>query len=176
MRDVAAIRSHIERCRARFVAAAGEVPPDKWRQSPGAGGWSAAEVVAHVTQVEKAIAEAARKLLAEPPRQFSLWSRVFHPPVSVVQWRGPGFMRRKSPIPMDASLVAERESMLARLAEGHAATLAMLEETKGRDLRAWRWKHPFFGPLSYYEWMRTLGYHDLRHAKQIREIVDSLQK
>jgi len=176
MRDIAAIRSHIERCRVAFLAAAGGVPADKWRQPPGGGCWSAAEVVVHVTQVERAIVDGARKLLAEPPRQFSLWSRVLRPPFHLAQWRGPGFMRRKSPIPLDATLVADREPMLARLAEGRAVTLALLEETKERDLRAWRWKHPFFGPLSYYEWMRTLGYHDLRHAKQIREIVDSLQK
>lgn len=172
MRDVAAIRSHIERCRARLVAAADEVPADKWRQAPAPGCWSAAEVVAHVGQVEKAIIDGARKLLAEPPRRFSLWSRI-HPPVSLVQWRG---VKRQSPIPMDASLLGERESMLAQLAAGRANTMALLEENRERDLSAWRWRHPFFGPLSYYEWMQTLGYHDLRHAKQIREIVDSLQK
>ncbi len=172
MRKLAAIRTHLERCRAEFAAAARSVPVEQWQEAPAAGRWSAAEVVAHVILVEKAITDGARKLTSAEPRPFSLWQRL-HPPVALVAWRG---IRRVSPIPLDRSLLADRETMLARLAEGRGAMLALVEENSARDLRRWRWKHPALGMLDYYDWLRVIGYHDLRHAKQIREIVDSFRK
>ncbi len=172
MPDAASIRAHIERCRTEFVAAARSVPAEKWQQAPPFGGWSAAEVVAHVSMVEQAIAEGARKLIGVEPKRFSLWSRL-HPPLQVVAWRG---MKRRSPIPLDRALLDSREVMLGRRAECRVNTLGLVEENAGVDLRRWRWKHPFFGALNYYEWFRVMGYHDLRHAKQIREIVDSFRK
>jgi hypothetical protein len=166
------IRAHIERCRAEFEAAARSVPEELWQKAPAGGGWSAAEVVAHVLMVEQAITEGARKLLAVEPRRFSLRERL-HPPLRLAAWRG---VKRQSPIPLDRALLDGREAMLARLAECRAKTLALVDENCNRDLRRWRWKHPFFGALSYYEWFRVMGYHDLRHCKQIREIVDSFRK
>lgn len=166
------IRTHIERCRAEFLTAINSVPEDLWQQAPAGRGWSAADVVAHVSMVEQAITEGARKLIAVEPRRFSLREKL-HPPLQVVAWRG---MKRESPIPLDRSLLGTRESMLARLAQCRTATLALIDENHSRDLRPWRWKHPFFGALNFYQWFHVLGYHDLRHSKQIREIVDFFRK
>jgi hypothetical protein len=155
-----------------FIATANAVPLQQWQQSPGAGRWSAAEVVVHVTLVEQAITEGARKVIRGDPRRFSFLSRL-HPPLQIVAWRG---IKRKTPIPLDPTLVTNREAMLARLAEGRAQTLAFLEENHGHDLSRWFWRHPALGPLNYYAWFRVMGYHDLRHAKQIREIVGFFRK
>jgi hypothetical protein len=172
MPDHAAVRSHLDRCRAKFEATARSVPEELWQKPPAGGGWSAAEVVAHVTMVEQAITDGARKLIAIEPRRFSLWNRM-HLPLRMVAWRG---VKRQSPIPLDRSLLEARGVMLARLAECRSNTLALVDENLNRDLRRWRWKHPFFGALNYYEWLRVMGYHDLRHSKQIHEIVDSFRK
>lgn len=172
MASTASIRAHIERCRAELQAAAKAVPEELWQKCPAGGGWSAAEVVAHVLMVEQAITEGARKLISVEPRRFSLRDRL-HPPLRLVAWRG---VKRQSPIPLDRALLDHREAMLARLAECRSKTLALFDENLSRDLRGWRWKHPFFGALNYYEWFRVMGYHDLRHAQQIREIVDSFRK
>jgi hypothetical protein len=166
------IRAHLERCRAELQAAAKAVPEEVWQKCPAGGGWSAAEVVAHVLMVEQAITDGARKLIAVEPRRFSLRERL-HPPLQLAAWRG---VKRQSPIPLDRSLLGGREAMLERLAECRCRTLALVDENRSRDLRRWRWRHPFFGALNYYEWFRVVGYHDLRHAKQIREIVDSFRK
>jgi hypothetical protein len=166
------IRAHIERCRGELQAAAKAVPEELWQKCPACGGWSAAEVVAHVLMVEQAITEGARKLISVEPRRFSLRDRL-HPPLRLAAWRG---VKRQSPIPLDRALLDNREAMLVRLAECRSKTLALVDENLNRNLRPWRWKHPFFGALNYYEWFRVMGYHDLRHAKQIREIVDSFRK
>ena len=51
-------------------------------------------------------------------------------------------------------------------------TLEFVESTKDRNLSPYRFPHPFLGSLNIYDWLRMIGYHDLRHAKQIRELVE----
>ena len=36
-------------------------------------------------------------------------------------------------------------------------------------------KHPFLGVLNLYQWIGFIGYHDLRHADQIREIGEQVK-
>ncbi len=66
--------------------------------------------------------------------------------------------------------------MLSRLAELRLRTLALLEGNRNRELGAYRWPHPFFGSLNFYDWFNVMAYHEARHTKQIREIVDSFQE
>ena len=72
-------------------------------------------------------------------------------------------------------MLAERGEMLSRLAEQRQRTISLLEETCERDLSGYRWPHPFFGSLNFYQWFKLVAYHELRHMKQIREIVETFQ-
>jgi hypothetical protein len=100
--------------------------------------------------------------------------RAIWPPIWLVPYRG---IKRESPVPMDAALVVGKAEMLAKFAECRRATLSFLRETMAQrtDLDSYNWRHPFFGPLTFPEWCRLLGYHETRHTKQIREIVSSFQ-
>jgi hypothetical protein len=171
MRDVTRIIQRLNSIRTRLESAAHSVPPDLWRKPPRPSAWSAAEVTAHLTMVEGAITEGAIKLLRGGPRSVPLWKRL-HLPVWLAGWRG---IRVKTPIPLDPTLLAEKEVMLARLAGLRQRTLALLEENRDRDLSAYRRPHPFFGSLNLYQWFEVVAYHEARHTKQIREIVESFQ-
>ncbi len=172
MPDVAPIIERLNRVRQQFESVAGSVPADLWRKPPRPGAWSAAEVIAHLAMVETAITDGAAKLVRGAPPRVPLWKRL-HAPLSLAEWRG---IRRKTPIPLDPSLVSDKEAMLARLAELRRRTLALLEEHRGRDLSAYRRKHPFFGSLNYYSWFKMIAHHEARHTKQLREIVETFQK
>jgi hypothetical protein len=80
----------------------------------------------------------------------------------------------KTPIPMDPQLLRERDAMLAELRDVRGRTLALILETRNRDLTAYRWRHPFLGSLSAYEWFWFVGTQQIRHEKQKREIVANL--
>ena len=54
--------------------------------------------------------------------------------------------------------------------------LAFIDETKERNLGVYRWKHPFLGSLSAYEWFEMVARHELRHEKQMREIAADYRK
>ncbi|MGH9680733.1 MAG: hypothetical protein ACRD4Y_12350, partial [Candidatus Acidiferrales bacterium] len=64
--------------------------------------------------------------------------------------------------------------MLRRLGEQRERTLAVLEGGHGSDLRSYRLQHPLLGSLHYYNWFRTLAEHDVRHAKQLSNVKDTL--
>jgi hypothetical protein len=62
------------------------------------------------------------------------------------------------------------------LREVRERTLAFLEETKGRDLSKYRWRHAFLGTLNVYQWLQLVASHELRHEKQLREIAGAYRK
>jgi DinB family protein len=172
MPRTAPITRLLSRSQAALLAAANAVPEHAWRTPPAPGAWSAAEVFAHLTMVEEAIMGGVTRMLAAPPKKLPLWKCIHFSP-RMAQVRA---IKRKTPIPLDPALVLDKAESLARSKALRERALALLKENAGRDLRAYRHMHPFFGYLNFYQWFDTIGYHELRHAVQIQEIVDVFQK
>lgn len=172
MPAVGPIIERLNRARAGLEAAAGQVSADLWRQPPHPGAWSAADVIGHLTTVETAITEGAARMIQAQPRPVPLLRRI-HVPVIFAEWR---FLKRKTPISTDPALLLEKAEMMGRLADLRRRTLAFLEANAGPNLRAYRWRHPFLGSLHFYDWFRVMAHHEVRHTKQIREIVEFFQK
>src|SRR3984885_14765605 len=157
---------------SRLLHTAASVRADQWQTRPGSGGWSAAELVAHLIMVERAILGSADRVMQDAPRYFPLLKR-FHLPLALVEAR---LIRRKTPIPLDPELVREKETMLAELRDVRERTLAFVDETKGRDLSKYRWRHAFLGTMNTYQWLQLVACHEIRHEKQLREIADTYRK
>jgi hypothetical protein len=166
------ILEKLARAQRKLLRAADAVPADRWQTALKPGTWSAAELVAHLMTVERSVIRTADKILQKVPKPVALWKR-FHFPLAAVELR---VVRRKSPLPIDPALLREKEAMLAELRDVRERTLALLEETKGRDLSAYLWRHPFLGFLSAYEWFSFVASHEMRHEKQMREIAAGLPK
>lgn len=161
--------AHTER---RLLRSADSIPADQWKTRPAGGGWSAGELVAHLIAVERGVVGKADRIQQKAPKQFSFFQRL-HLPIRLVEAR---VIRQKSPIPLDPELIQEKETMLAALRDVHERTLAFLEETQGRDLSEYRWRHPFLGSFDMYDWFQFVAAHEARHEKQMREIAASLPK
>jgi hypothetical protein len=166
------ILEKLARAQDGLLRTADLVPVEQWKTRPQNGGWSAAEIVAHLIMIERLIIGSADRLLQKTPRHFSLLRRL-HLPLALVEAR---VVRRKTPIPLDPELVREKEAMLAELRGVRERTLAFIDETKGRDLSEYCWPHPFVGTLNMYGWFELIAAHELRHQKQIRQIVEDLPK
>ena len=145
-------------------------PADQWRQAPRPGSWSAAQVVVHLCQAETAIQKGMDRLFAADPPHVPLWKRIHIPPV-VSQWR---WKKTDTPIGMDSSLVDEKEPMLVTYTALRRDTLEILRTGHERDLSRWWFRHPMFGYLHGFEWFRSIGYHELRHTHQLRQIREQL--
>jgi uncharacterized damage-inducible protein DinB len=155
-----------------LLTAADAVPAEEWKTKPREDKWSAAELVAHLMMVERAVVGKADRVAQKPPKRVSLLRRI-HIPMALVESR---WIRRKSPVPVEPEMLRDKEEMLAELRTVRERSLAFLEETKGRNLGEYCWKHPALGTLNTYEWMRFIASHELRHTKQMREIAASLPK
>jgi len=59
--------------------------------------------------------------------------------------------------PDQSGTFARKEVMFAELREVRGRTLALIEETRSRDLSVYRWRHPFLGSLNAYEWFSFFG-------------------
>jgi uncharacterized damage-inducible protein DinB len=155
-----------------LLRAADAVPPESWKTRPAEGRWSAAELVAHLMMVERGVLEKADRVSQKSPKRVSMLRRI-HLPMALVAVR---VIRRKSPIPVDPEMLRDKEIMLAELRTVRERSLAFLEETRGRDLGEYCWKHPALGTLNTYEWMQFIAAHEVRHTKQMREIAADLPK
>jgi DinB superfamily len=167
MKAIAPILAQLNRSQETYVEVARSIPETHWRRSPGEGAWSAAEVTAHVAMVEATIIDRASKGVQKPAEIVPFWKRG-HVPLPFVSWR---LIKRKSPIPLEPSLVLEKQLALESLEAKRRVTLEFVEATRNRDLTAYRFQHPFLGSLGLYDWLRMIAYHEVRHAKQLREIV-----
>lgn len=170
--DLAAISNRLARAQEGFLRAADSVPPDLWQARPPDGGWSPAEIAAHLCQVERGVIGTADRIFRHPPRVVPLLKR-FHFPLKMVEAR---VIRRQSPIPLDPGLLSTKESMLAALRALRERTLAFLEETSSRDLSAYYWPHPFLGMLNAYAWFCMIASHQIRHTKQVQQLLHGLPK
>ena len=156
----------------RLLRGADSVPADQWKTRPARGGWSAGELIAHLIVVERGVVGKADRIQQKTPKQFSFFQRL-HLPIRLVEAR---VIRQKSPTPLDPELIQEKETMLAALRDVRERTLAFLEETQGRNLSEYRWRHPFLGSFDMYDWFQFVAAHEARHEKQMREIAASLPK
>lgn len=172
MSPLKAIVQNLDRSQAGLLRAADDIPADQWGTSPGAGRWSAGELVCHLITVERTIIKSTDRLLQKPPAQMPFYKR-FHIPMAVVESR---LIRRKSPLPNDPQLIRGKEEMLAELRVVRERTLAFIEETRDRDLSQYHMPHAFLGTLNAYEWFQMIASHELRHTKQMRQIAKSLPK
>ncbi|HUK52215.1 MAG TPA: DinB family protein [Candidatus Binatia bacterium] len=171
MPKIAPILALLDRAHQGLLSACSEIPPARWKTPPPRGGWSASEVLAHLTMVEGAVWNGAREALAQKPGRHPLRKRLHIPPV-VSQWR---LVKRNSPIPLDGALVLSRDESLEGFTAARNRTIQFIAEVGSRDLRPFRRQHPFFGSLDLYDWLRVLAYHEIRHTKQLREIGKNFQ-
>jgi DinB superfamily len=154
------------------LAVAEAVSDLRWREAPAEGCWSAAEVIAHLGMVEETTIFGMKRLLRAAPKPVPLRKR-FHLPLAIATWRG---RKVRTPIPLDAKRVRDKQDSFAGLIRAREATVAFIESTRGTDVSLYRYVHPFLGSLNMYEWFRMIGYHELRHAKQIRELVETFHR
>jgi uncharacterized damage-inducible protein DinB len=172
MQKLDPIIANLVKTRRGLLTAADAVPTEEWKTKPSEGRWSAAELVAHLMMVERAVIGKADRVAQKPPKRVSLLKRI-HIPMALVESR---WIRRKAPASVEPEMLRDKEGMLAELRTVRERSLAFLEETRDRNMGEYCWAHPALGTLNVYEWLQFIASHEVRHTKQMREIAGSLPK
>jgi len=130
--------------------AAGRVPPDRFRERPADGEWSAAEVFTHILDMTEFGDVAIGTIVAggTPARVRDVVSGEAREGLETAEdyWR---------------AFEAMREPFYARVLE-----------TRGDEHLDVKITHSAFGPLSWREWLLFMRVHDLDHVRQIQAIAE----
>lgn len=163
---------HLDETRAALIDSVAHVAPARRAARPADGRWSVGEVLDHVHRVEsgytrlltKRVADARARGHASETETSSILGTVDS---GLLTDRSRRIQAPELVVPREGATVDEA---LTALDGSRAALRAALADASGLALGTITHQHPFFGTLNMYQWGVVLGFHDLRHAEQIREI------
>lgn len=177
-RSVPEIYEHIDRTRARLVAAVEGLSEEQQTSSPAPDRWSVAQLVEHLSIVEGNVATLLDRLLgkaAGPDVAAAPAPDLFADPVSIEE-----FVERSRGVRLEAPERVRPAGLpladsLARLKESRAALHALRPRVERADGRALRFPHPAWGPLDLYQWLLFVGAHEDRHLAQIEALKHAMK-
>jgi hypothetical protein len=164
--------SRLDRSRAALRAAVDSVAAPLRQQRPGTDRWSAAEVLEHVSIVERIFtgrivdaldAAKASGLAGEAPSPLPL-------PEAVETRMADRVNKREAPEPARPTGTLDAAAAWAALESGHQRLRAVVAGADGVALSLVSVAHPFFGPMTIYQWVELMAAHEARHTEQIKEI------
>lgn len=171
------VLSYLDARRNDLQAAVDVVPPDLRNQQPGPDRWSIAQVLDHLTMIDRRVSIGLKKwirdaqaagigyegetssVLNSVPRELIVdRSRKFDAPEEI---------RPRSDVDAKtawAALESARADLRAAFLEGDGLAMAEVNQP-----------HPVLGPINLYQWVLFVGSHEARHTDQIREIGNELK-
>lgn len=138
--------------------------------------WSVRHVAEHVSIVNHGIARICGRLVnAAKASGERSDGKVHFSPEFLEQISLPEVKLEAPEVVLPTGTLSIEESIdgLARNAESFEALRTDMEEF---DLSVPKFPHPYFGPMTAAEWLALVGYHEVRHGRQIARIVDSVRK
>src|SRR5262245_8229305 len=170
------VLSRLDRARATLRSAVDAIPPAQQRQRPAPDRWSAAEVLEHLTMVERIFGGRIIKAVDEA-RTAGLASEA-HPrsplPDPVEQRMADRVNKRQAPETAHPTGNVDVATGWATLQSNDAALRAALAGCDGLALSQVTLDHPSFGTMTVYQWVELMAAHEGRHTEQIREIAAAI--
>lgn len=172
---LAAVIAYADSARTELLAAVDAIPEPLREARPTEEAWSAAEVLEHLSRVERGIAKlVALKLgemqsLAAPPREADEMVDIDAAKFVLLPDRG---LKLEAPERVAPQGELSADAARAALAETRGILLDQLHAGDGLALSSIVHPHPFLGDLDLYEWVHFVGAHEARHTAQVRELAE----
>lgn len=155
-----------------FVQALPESAYDKRLSSDG---WTSAEILEHLALIEDSIG----RLITRMSKQIRADGHPADADTSSILGMLDAFRaddnHRKlvAPEPYRPTGTMTVQQSLVKLEDVRARVLSAVESAHDVDLSKASFPHPFFGPLTGYQWLVLIAQHELRHLKQMKEILNA---
>jgi hypothetical protein len=160
------IIKRLDSIHAKLLAAVDPLDSDRFNQRPAENEWSVAEILHHLCLVEERVVADLERGLAGEPHTVGLLRRLI--PTSIVASR---LVRVKAPRSVTPANPPEKNLGLKNY-DAARNRLKELCSTEGKEkLKRVVFNHPFLGKLDGAAAVSFVGYHELRHYKQIREVL-----
>ena len=165
------VLTHLDSTRASLLTAANEIPESSRDQRPATDRWSVAEVLQHLAMVERRVTGVLKEKLAEARNGGLGTDAESTPLVPTFDWAA--LNDRSAPLSAPEGAIPERGvtavKALTELSASRSALRELVIGADGEDLSAVVAPHRRFGPLDAYQWLLFVGWHEGRHADQVRE-------
>ena len=153
----------------QLVGTVTSLPPNIYSQRPAKDEWSVAEIVHHLCLVEGRVTKELENAIAREPQRVGLLRRFI--PTSIVSLR---LVRVKAPKAMNPLDAPARDLALQNFDQTRENLKALCADHGVERFRNLIFKHPFLGDLDGVATVSFIGYHEKRHYKQIREVLQKL--
>jgi hypothetical protein len=167
--------ARLDRSRAALRTAIDSVPAETRTARPAPEQWSVAEVVEHLSIVERMFGDRLAKALNAAAEALGPEQAARAPLPDPIEVRMADRINKRKAVDAaqprgavscdEAWAAIGREHQRLREVVGRGDGLALGEVTSD---------HPFFGTLSVYQWIELIAAHESRHTEQIKEIAAAL--
>ena len=140
-------------------------------QRPGKDEWSVAEIIHHLCLVEERVIKDLEKGIARGPQKLSFLRKLV--PTSIVAAR---LRRVKAPKAVNPLNAPEKQVAIENYNAARQRLKQLCSDHGKARLKQLVFKHPFLGDLDGVKTVSFVGYHELRHYKQVREVLRKLQR
>jgi hypothetical protein len=163
--------SKLDQSRAQLMFVIESVDGATLSRKPSPDAWCITQIVQHLILVEGQVLKALLRTAADPHAQKpGMLARM--KPVSVVTLRT---IKRKAPARVEPRDVPQLSELISNLAGGRKALRDFAVVTGKDGLRNLSFKHPFLGVLDGIGAIKFLRNHEIRHLKQIREVLKGFE-
>jgi len=170
------VLGRLDAARATLRGAIDAIPPAMHRQRPAPERWSAAEVLEHLTLVERIFGGRIVKALdAARSTGLSTEAQPRAPlPEAIEQRMNDRVNKRQAPETAQPTGTMDVAAGWTALESNHATLRAALAGCDGLALSQVTLDHAFFGTMTVYQWIELMAAHEGRHTEQIRELAAAL--
>lgn len=154
------------------------IPDSLRRQRPAPERWSTAEVLEHLSIVERLFTGRIANAL-EAARASGLGSEAAArvPLPEPIELRvADRVNKRNAPEPAKPTGTLDAQAAWQAIEAGHEGLRMLLGSADGLALSEVTVDHPFFGAMTVYQWVELMAAHEGRHTEQIKEIGADLGK
>ena len=166
----------VEEKRKELLQSFAGVPGDRLTQHPAGGGWSVAQILDHLGNVESGVARLIAKRasrareqgLGEEKSTESVMASFdqHRAKLDTMKMESPTTVRPRDNVNIDEALVG--------LETSRVSLRTAAQEASGLSLAEIKHTHPLLGELDLYQWLIFLGQHELRHTRQIERTLNSI--
>ena len=173
--SVAEIFDDIDATRARLLQSVEGLSDAQENFRPAPEKWSAAEVLEHLSIIERRVTKLIAALLDKAEADGRPRDAVEpFAPVSVAE-----FVEQSRTQKFNAPEGARPEGLpladsLSNLRDSRAALQALRPRVERADCAGVRFPHPAWGPLNLYQWVAFVGAHEARHLSQIEALKETM--
>lgn len=169
------LTEHLARSRRMLLEAVERIPGAARDRVPPGGGWSAAQVVEHLAMTDRDFTRRLRAGIAAERAKGAGPDPDHSPVLEALGLRGVALRRQHVAAPEHLLPGADvtMDDALAHLAQARAEFLATIAAAEDISLAVPTETHFALGELSLYRWIALTGYHEQRHALQLREMAEA---